>query len=358
MIIFWTAARLARVWSEDPIRRVGMSLAAHAFRLYREAGRMHIMCRQEENFVATHKIRSVRDKAGTQEAPRSKRVRQPAGTAGAVLFSASEIGKFRRVHQWLVKQGIQPPRRRRVAEKTDDDVVVDLVCQVAVIGNSAPGKKVRKDPGIAALLRWRDNLELMSRARRIRAIHRVLKLAGVRYAGESVETCRYSGPLADSLQTMRDAGGPSNWVKEIAALKAEGARLRQVRTLPIFKKGQKSPRDFLSTKLGLARNLIALDDRILAVLRAIAPAKFGETRTPQNASRYEAIERGLVEQVCPALGVSGYQLDQFLYLGNDKGAIVKYLRGDSRPASVRKLPEASASPDRDAAGAMRPRTCR
>lgn len=271
--------------------------------------------------MPAHALRRVEDRSIA--APVTERDRRSAGT---IIFSPREIRTFMRVHQWLVKRGIHPPRRKRAhLYKTDDALVLDLVSQMAVIGNSEPGKKVRTDPEIAELLRWRQNLDVMSRAGRVKVIHRALRIAGARYAGKSVATCPYSKRLADSLQKMAEAGGPLEWVKKIASIRNEADRVELLRALPVFQ-GQKSPRDFLSTKLGLAKNLIALDIRIMQVLCVIAPEKIQGSSTPARKA-YEAIEKALVEQIAPALGCTGYELDQYLYLGNEDGAIVKYLRG-------------------------------
>lgn len=263
--------------------------------------------------------------------------------AASIRFSAQEMRAFRRVHGWLVRQGVQAtPRPAAHLNKTEDALVLDLVSQMAVIGNSEPGQRVRTDPRIAKLLRWRQNLDVMSLAARARVIHRALRMAGARFAGKSLATCPYSKRLSESLNAMSAEGGPRAWAGMLANLPTEAERVNKLRDLPVFR-GQKSPRDFLSTKLGLARDLIALDIRIMQVLRTIAPTKIQGATTPGRRT-YEAIEKALVEQVAPALGCTPYELDQLLYLGNKDNAIVKYLT--RAPVAKRADP-----------AVRRPRTC-
>jgi hypothetical protein len=73
----------------------------------------------------------------------------------------------------------------------------------------------------------------------------------------------------------------------------------------------KGARDFLTTGFGLVKDHIALDSRILNVLHLVGvkiPA-----RGKLNSTKYDALERMLLEQVCRPLGVSGADLDQLLF---------------------------------------------
>lgn len=244
----------------------------------------------------------------------------------SIQFSAVELKKFRMVHKQFWPS-VMPLASRRVSwKKSDDDaIIIGLVAQVAVIGNSEAGTRLHNDDEAKSGLVWKGHLEGKSRTQCIREIHAVLRRVGARWAGKTVASCRFSPRIADSLSIMELSGGPRAFVASVARRREEDDRLTRLQDLPVFR-GNKSPRDFLNTSLGLASWKVALDRRVLAVLREIAPDKIHEVDTPPR-KRYLAIECALIEQVCPVLGANGFELDQLLYLGQGRqGRIVEFLR--------------------------------
>lgn len=245
-------------------------------------------------------------------------------------LSASEMNKFRRIHKafWPL---VAPVIARRASwNTTDDAIVLRLVGQVAVIGNSEAETRLRQRQAAWSQVIWRDHLDGMEPEQRAAAIHSALRSAGVRWAGRTLQRCRYSMRIAKSLDKMEDRGGPRKFMSFVARLRDENDRLAHLQTLPVFR-GNKSPRDFLSTGMGLADWKVALDTRLLSVLREISPSKFHEAATP-STRRYLAIEDALVSQVCPDLGITGFELDQLLYRGQGRDErIVRFLRTGTVP---------------------------
>jgi len=64
-------------------------------------------------------------------------------------------------------------------------------------------------------------------------------------------------------------------------------------------------------ELGLAHNVIALDSRVLGILRTFGADVPKET--PTDAREYQAIQQALLSQICEPLGLTGVELDRILY---------------------------------------------
>lgn len=111
----------------------------------------------------------------------------------------------------------------------------------------------------------------------------------------------------------------------LAELPSDAHRLNMVRGIPSLS-GGKSPRDFLTTKLGMAKSFVALDIRIMQVLHFISPLTIRTQVTPGSDATYNRIETALVEQVCPRFGISPAELDQWLFRANERNRLVKHLQ--------------------------------
>src|SRR6188472_1272189 len=103
-----------------------------------------------------------------------------------IHFSAPQIATFKRVHEkfWPVVVSEASLTRRRW-DVSDDEVVVNLIRQVAVIGNAKAGSRVTGKHVV-----WTGGLERQSRKQRMTAIHRALQDAGARWAGRTLDSCR------------------------------------------------------------------------------------------------------------------------------------------------------------------------
>lgn len=245
------------------------------------------------------------------------------------MFSAQELSIFDQVRDHLAGRGITEKISVRTPEyglaKTDNQLIVDLVGQLAAIGNNKAQDKLRNSDEIKATLDW-TLLRGLAPAQRKEQVWRALKAAGSRYAGKTLETCKYSGPLADSIDAFLASGGPATFVRQLAGLATDADRLSRVRALPALS-GLKSPRDFLTTKLGMATSFVALDSRIMQTLSAIAPGWVKGSATPVREADYLKVETALVRQVCPRYGISGAELDQWLFHGNAGGELAAYVEG-------------------------------
>ncbi len=138
--------------------------------------------------------------------------------------------------------------------QSDDDILIRVVSQVAVIGNAKPAEQLKqhqyRDP-----IQW-DLVVSKSDEDAAVAIWTVLREIGSRYAGKSLNKCRPTKSLVFNRNALRDfPGGPKGFLKTIATMegnsidkinfvtnrlqriKHKGARdwaMRQIAILEIF----------------------------------------------------------------------------------------------------------------------------
>lgn len=245
-----------------------------------------------------------------------------------MYFNNSELKTFDSVRDYVVRSGIAEKVSLRDPSyglsKSNDELLVGLVGQIAAIGNNTAQDNVQDDPELRSALTWK-RLSSMDDEERHIAIWTVLRAAGSRYARKDVAHCVPSQKLSASVAAFAKEGSPKAYVAKLAKLPSDVERLNMVRGIPSLS-GGKSPRDFLTTKLGMARNFIALDIRIMQVLHAIAPSQVRKQATPGSDDTYNRIEAALVEQVCPRFGISPAELDQWLFRANKDNRLVKHLQ--------------------------------
>jgi hypothetical protein len=211
------------------------------------------------------------------------------------------------VKKYLPHTSVPKPGRWR---RLDDDANwKHFVMQVGVAGKSAPATMIAerwgKDLGIEiASLR-----PLPPRERR-KAIHLAIRTCGVRFASASISRCRKTEAIAHNYAFLASwPDGPSGYLSTLGALPDDSPRALRLRKDMTYIK-LKGSRDLLAD-LGLAVDVIALDVRILNVLKALGvDLPKGVTISP---SRYEALESELLEKVCRPLGLTGVAFDRVLY---------------------------------------------
>jgi len=102
--------------------------------------------------------------------------------------------------------------------------------------------------------------------------------------------------------------GPTGYLNELSLLNENKRIERVMRDLSYIK--LKGARDLLA-ELGLAYDVIALDSRILSVLRSFGADVPKET--PTDEREYKVIQQALLSHVCEPLGLTGVELDRILY---------------------------------------------
>ena len=197
-------------------------------------------------------------------------------------------------------------------QKLDDDGVwKHIVYQVCVVGSSASYERLVNSPTAQKSLNYDSLIKLESDERK-RAINKVLRDHGVRYASAEIDKCPKTKALTRNLIFLESyEGGPTGYLKNLS-LKDEPERIQRVmQDLSYIK--FKGARDLLA-ELGLAHEVIALDSRVLGILRSFGADVPKDT--PTNADLYESIQQALLSQVCKPLGITGVELDRILYWNN------------------------------------------
>ncbi len=117
-----------------------------------------------------------------------------------------------------------------------------------------------------------------------------------------------------NFRALMKAGGPRKFFKRVAALPTENERIQFLSNRETFQYyGKKGARDTL-IELGLAKECLALDARILGLLKKVEV----EIKKGSLDREYERIEGELIEKVAKPLGISGARLDRILFQYNNQ----------------------------------------
>jgi hypothetical protein len=188
--------------------------------------------------------------------------------------------------------------------KSNDDLWLDVFKQVVVVGNSRPvasGKIDKYEQTIAyAKLKNENN------AREI--IHKVLREIGAMWVGDDIDKDVKAKCLSKNLNYFKHYQNEVKGFFTYVAGLDEKARIRYAaKQLEYI--GDKSARDLLM-ELGLIRNSIALDVRIVKSLRNLGvniPDNYNDKKI------YPEIEKEILENICKPLDLEGVELDRLLY---------------------------------------------
>lgn len=153
-----------------------------------------------------------------------------------------------------------------------------------------------------------------------RVIHSLFRKHGVRWAGKRLDTCRKTRAVVYNLRMLRAAGGPKAYLRSICKPGRQHSAVAQIACDFRYIK-LKGSQD-LAAELGLSKDAIALDVRVLGVLKA-AGVKV-PAGVQSNPTKYAKVCAALLQQVCVPAGIEGYRLDRAFYQFNDE--IVHHLR--------------------------------
>ena len=215
----------------------------------------------------------------------------------------------------MFPEGPNVPSPGAWREFTANDIWLRVVTQVATVGGWGPVKAMMNDrPDLVRRLGYRRLCALPGRAAVRTSVWRVLRRAGVRYVARDETRCNKSNSLAKNLEVLRDhPGGPRGFVRAIASLQGPDLTRKRIEFVAsrLHYVKNKGARDFLTTGLGLSRDSIAFDIRVLGSLRAIGIRI--PKRVPADADAYAHFEQLLLKKLCRPLRLRGVDLDQLLF---------------------------------------------
>ncbi len=202
----------------------------------------------------------------------------------------------------------EPDRWRNL----DDEALWSIVVgQVAVIGRSEPWERLAPrlaEKGITygRLVSELENSPTTEIASRF---HRAFSDAGVRYVGRSADGSGKATACARNFRRVRAFGGPREFVAVVSRIVGDDERIEFVIDV-LSHVNLKGARDLLM-ELGMHRNSIALDARVMSVLRA---AGLSESESaPSKAEVYREIEMAIISNVADPFGLEPVVVDRTMY---------------------------------------------
>jgi len=202
------------------------------------------------------------------------------------------------------------PKESKWQSLSDNDVWLNVVAQVMVVGGSKPFEKFKNNENLKNQIAFENLLQIADQELVKKTINHVLRVVGTRYASRDLSKCAKSRALAYNFNFLRKFdGGPKGFLKQISEIENEKQRIDYVKENLRYIQN-KGARDFLM-ELGIVRNSIAIDSRIQTILN-----KMG-IEIPLNSlgdpALYEKIQTELLEKVCKPLNLSGIEFDRLLY---------------------------------------------
>jgi hypothetical protein len=190
--------------------------------------------------------------------------------------------------------------------RDEDWLWLRVLSQIVVAGNAAPGETLLNSAAVKERLAFARLRRLRPRQRRY-LLHRVLRAIGTRYVGKKIPNRKVEAAL-HNFKALDKAGGPWRFFEQVAALPTEKERIQLLNNRKRFQYyGKKGARDTL-IEFGLAKRCLALDARILGLLKKVG------ARVPRSIDKhYEEIETELINHVAKPCGLSGGNLDRILF---------------------------------------------
>ena len=201
------------------------------------------------------------------------------------------------------------PKEDNWKQKTDDELWLEIFAQVVVVGNASPAEKLKENKYKQQIAY--EKLKTINDDNTISTIiNKVLRAIGTRYASEDATKCKKIQALAYNLKILKSySHGIRGFFNYLGGITSERKRVEYVINHLKYIKN-KGARDLLM-ELGLVRNAIALDVRVVKNIRHIG-IDISEGYE-NNAKKYAEIEKDILEKVCMPLGLEGIQLDRLLF---------------------------------------------
>lgn len=228
-----------------------------------------------------------------------------------MTISAAVARKLQRVVNRF-RNDVPAPEFGKWKEKSDAELWRAVLVQIAVVGKAKSGEDLY-DELATDLDDWYRQLLMASGESRLKAIHKRLRNASVRYVMSNSKECRKSKAAVYNFELIQSYGGPKRYFSKIAEVPEEAWRVSIVSDEMEFIRN-KGARDMLNG-LGIVRDAIAFDSRlqkVLSHLGAVLPNDLA-----MNRRKYKALQKELIDKVCLPCGISGGHLDQILFLKAD-----------------------------------------
>lgn len=197
-------------------------------------------------------------------------------------------------------------------KRTDDELWIRVLSQIVVVGNAGPGRVLENSEGARRLVSLRRLKGFRTDKALGKHLHSVLRTIGTRYVGKKWKRNRKVEAAVHNYRLLMNAGGPRRFFKRISELRSERKRIEALTGhqsgLKYF--GPKSVRNTLIA-LRLAKNCVALDSRIQAILREV-----GARVEKPVTKNYQQIEKLLVRKVAKR-GLTGAMIDRTLFQSYD-----------------------------------------
>jgi hypothetical protein len=191
-------------------------------------------------------------------------------------------------------------------DRTADELWWKIVGEIAAQGNARAGfviensYEAKRQTSLSRLKAFRTDQE------RLRHIHWVFATVRSRYIRKNFRRDPKSRAVLRNFHTLTGKGGPKGFFRRIANERSEPTRIEALQELAGY--GPKTARD-TAIELGLAKNCLALDTRLRALLSAVG--------AQTDRASYDAIEKAMLTKVVrPRL--TGGQLDRILFQNYDK----------------------------------------
>jgi hypothetical protein len=191
-----------------------------------------------------------------------------------------------------------------------------VLSQIVVVGSAGPAERLQRDPTMTRQVAIRRLKRFHSDAALQKYLHEFLAMIGTRYVSKKRhwKEDKKARAAVCNFRALMKAGGPKRFFKRVAALPTEKERIQFLSNGETFQYyGKKGARDTL-IELGLAKECLALDARILGLLEKVGA---GIKRGSLDRD-YERIEGELIEKVARPLGISGARLDRVLFQYNNQ----------------------------------------
>ena len=175
-------------------------------------------------------------------------------------------------------------------------------------------ERLRRSASAQRSLRF-ARLRRLATRERAKEVHRILRANGVRYVPRRLSKCHKTRAVLANLEFLTLVpGAASGYLRRLAAEQHDDSRARQMaKDLHYIK--LKGSRDLMAD-LGLARNVIALDVRLLNLLRRVGARLPSNVQTDETS--YRRVQDALLEHVARPAGVNGVQLDRILFNNYDE----------------------------------------
>ena len=229
-------------------------------------------------------------------------------------ISKNQTEKFKEIKKKFLSN-TKIPRENRWKKMSNNDIWLDLVTQVIVVGNSAPFYRFYEDEKLQGEISYEKLIRINSEGELKKKINKVLRAVGTRYASSNYSKCKKTAALVHNLMVLKKyKEGPKGLIEELSCKNEDITKIKYF--MNNFKYiGSKSARDYLMG-LGLVKNTVALDVRIQNIFNKIGiklPKGF-----ENNPKIYDEIEKDILTKICQPLGLDGIQFDRMLYQNYDE----------------------------------------